>query len=109
MLRDVCVYSDYAVRANFIKNESGNDIIPFAGIGFGFYGESLRIGKYDLGGNGLNAALVGGFDWYPFGQIFALQVGYIVTAADITMSGGSQNASASYRTSGLNVGYVLSF
>lgn len=97
------------VRVNFIKNEPGNDLIPYALAGVGRYSEAYKSGATDLAINGSVGGVEVGLTWYPFGQLFAFEVSYYSWTADLTAAGSTADANTTITRSALAVGSVLSF
>lgn len=103
--------SQLGCRFNFIKNVPGNDFVPYASIGSAFFNEDNNTDGETIINIEGNAAIVGvGLDWFPFGEIFAIEVNYIAAAGNLNATSSTASTEkAKARISGLSIGYLLAF
>jgi len=93
---------------NFIKNEPGQDLVPYASVGAlllstDYYGTSSQARTQGLLWDGGIGAL-----WYPFGELVALDVSYHLSFGKLDIS-GSETGKDQNSISGISFGTVLSF
>lgn len=102
----------FAVRGNAVKNEPGNNWIPFAGFGIGYYYQKNR----DKSGtsnqyNGKIWALAIGLSWYPLGELVAIEGMFYQLRGSLDYSGdpiiGTNNIDA--EEDGFRLAYTISF
>lgn len=60
---------------NFIENTPGIDFVPFAAAQIGLIGINLKDGTSEYEVSGSAASLGVGFKWFPFSELFALELG----------------------------------
>ena len=96
-------------RGNFIENRPGNNLIPYAAIQLGRITGEAEDGAdtTDISGNAW--AIGVGLDWFPFGELFALNVNLGVTNGDMDYKATGGTVKADSEGTSLSVGYRLVF
>ncbi|AHZ83608.1 hypothetical protein Bb109J_c2998 [Bdellovibrio bacteriovorus] len=97
------------VRFNFIENMPGNNFVPyFAGylVLAGQEYNSAVSDEYEISGNGLGAAL--GFNWFPLGEIFALNAELRRLSGDLD-NNASPKLKVEEEQTTVNVGWRIYF
>lgn len=89
------------LQVNIIENLPGNDLIPFASIGFGQRGESGD--GYKLSGSFFT--LEGGLIWYPFSEHVGIKISLFGNSGEISEG----DLSVDVKQTGFGAGYVLTF
>lgn len=77
-------------RYNFIKNQPGNDVIPYIGALFG----TGTLSVSNVSGTVLDTGGVLGLTWFPFSQIFAFDLALGMTSAQTDFSGTKSTTSS---------------
>lgn len=100
-----------SVHINAIKNEPGNDLIPYVMLGLGRYDEDFELGGDDLSAEGNATSFGFGVKWYPFGELFAFNFSFERFMGDLDISGNTlaNDVAADLTMQGFNLGYILSF
>lgn len=99
------------VQGNFIENRPGHDLIPYAALELGSLVGETETGSNTVDIRGSGWAFGVGFEWYPFGELFAVNVELSKTNADVKydMPSSTNRVDADLETTSLSVGYRLAF
>ncbi len=98
------------ISLNFIENQPGNDLVPYASLGIGGYSEEFSDGVSSVEVGGPIAQFELGLIWFPFGEIAALTIGISSTAGDLDVTGGTAPAAeVDVSSTVFSVGYALAF
>lgn len=104
----------FALKGNLIKNEPGNDWIPFGVLGFGKYLEDIDDRTSANSDNVTDGNVLGlglGLSWFPFGELFSIEISATHLRGSLSYSGnpdiGSKSIDAEKTT--FSISYVLSF
>jgi len=99
-------------RLNFIENVAPNDLIPFAGIGYGKRQEDFKASdnSFDFLLSGDVTLMALGLNWYPFSELFAFEVLLGQWEAKYDYSGEPDvDVDVDFKREFFSIGAVLSF
>lgn len=96
-------------RGHIIENRPGNNLIPYVAIQLEFLSGEAGDGTDTIDISGNAWAISAGLDWFPFGELFALNVNLGLSNADLDYKAPGGIVKADLKGSSLSVGYRIVF
>lgn len=86
-------------RFNFIKNQPGNDLIPYIGANLA----TGAISVLGVSGSAQQTDLQLGVVWFPFSQIFAFSASYSMSNSQANFSGATSKTTNNTLATGWSI------
>ncbi len=98
------------LRYNIIENTVGNDFIPYTKIGiFNIKGSSKTDNESTIDITGSASGLGLGFDWFPFSEIFAVNLEFSTINSNVLYSSNPNKIDSKNISDQLSIGFGLYF